>query len=70
MTPDVALFSCPPRREAAERMARCFNLPLGEKLSKTTYQLRLEPDRLALYDTRPNAPGPVYVDFTLSLTYI
>lgn len=63
MKPDVALFACPLRKKTAERMARTFNLPLGDKLSKTTYQLRLGEERLALHDTRPGAPGPVYADF-------
>lgn len=61
---NITLCALPERRDEAERLAARFNLPLAEQHRNTRYKLWLGIQRLELQDCQPDAPGPVYVDFT------
>lgn len=52
------------RRDEAENLARHLHLPTAD-LQSTGYDyfLVLTPSRLELRSTRPDAPGPLFVDF-------
>lgn len=50
-------------RDYAKQLASLYGLDFDNKAPKSDFRLYCNPERLELQDLRPNAPGPISVDF-------